>query len=1254
MAKWLFELDEDVLICKDPAGRQRAKVSFEEEDYASLLKWSCDRWIAVEEQRSIGRSVYHWLSELPELEGMFEQACREGLLLRVCSHGPLGKVPWELAHDGRHFLCAQLDPTFFPIRRAMVGAHPPFSPPNRAARLVMVAFDPFPPRDAEEADADYANTDYLDLLSQEEELVLEALVDLTMEVQVEDSGNLALINEALHDVNSHYFEIVHLRGRFVFDGAQACLISEHHDGSIQYARDSRLMLSLAPKMPRLFVLIGYDTGDAEEEAALQAMARDLVGQGAPAVLTWLRPVGDPSVRIACSELYRNLSEGLSLADAVQHVRALLAASDIAGWHGLLLHSDQTEPEPLARPLGQAARCRPGVPSAAVMFAPAGSKSTVCPLPMFVGRRADIQLTLNLLRKQEDGCAKYQGLVLSGEPGIGKSSLSARIRERLFDDRTVVLQGPLSEGSLIRGLNDALNAPRAAEILDNDEDSLFDRLEMLLLEVMEPNAAVITFEDFEVNGMRDESGFYQLDDHGFLVLKPEPARIFNIVTQVVAQTICATRILVTCRFPVTAESVPDALALYRLGALERADVLKKLRQVPILGKRGCGDPVIARQAVAVSGGNPKLLELCGVVVSGPQRRVWRQSFVVRFLDELAKVPQERRLDRAWVLLLEVVSPEARKLLGYLVLIQVPVTCETLYAVVGDTINQCHLNSLLEICLVSVSAGTVGDADRYFVAPGVGEVMGNLREDWDAVREMKVRAARSLYRASWDIDNARQLAQAREAYRLAQVGRENELAVACGLSLAEALVSRSRFVEAGHICGELVAGFGESYSVLREWARAELALGRTDSATQKLQRARQWAVSHPGTTQDHEEPSRCMEAREAPGGTPCRDALDQALAMLEEALPVYEDPYAVCGVPEETRCETASHYSLGLILSNQGRCREAAEHLRRALVKARKMGDLACQATVHLELGDLAMLRGEFEKAQDEIQNAADLWERLGYAKGQAKALLSLARVLRKTEEWEECRDILPEALALSREEADRRLEAHVHREWGDVLLEQGRADDALKHFEPAATLYQSLREKRCYGLTLVAGSEAHRFLGRSERADADLLKAAWILAEERAWRDLTETLFLLGRGRDPLSNDYLAQGVWLSLRIGFDLDQLLPHGYRLMERLGPGHELARMLARALPVLLVMYGDDHPKQREMLNEASRVVLAFVGADMINPETFTMWVAEHGLENPQQVLENLDRALATYIHRGAWIPDRGYFDDLNRPEFSIGYGG
>ncbi|CAM2009515.1 CHAT domain-containing protein [Acanthopleuribacter pedis] len=1251
MAKWLFELVGDVLTCHDPAGRQRAQVTLAEDDYRGLLKWSCESKTALEDRRHIGRTIYHWLTHLPEIEAFFEQACRDGILWRVCGSHSLGKVPWELVHDGEQFLAAGLEPHFFAVRRAQLGAHSPPVLPDRAARLLMMAFNPFPPRDAEEADVDFANTDTLELISQEEALVLEALVDLTLEVQVEDSGNLTLINEALHELNSNYFEMIHLRGRFVFHEGAPCLITENQNGLIQYARDSRLVLSLAPQMPRLLVLIGFDTGEAEEEAALQAMARDLVGQGAPAVLTWLRPAGDPSVRTACAELYRNLSEGLSVIDAVQHVRALLNASSIDGWHNLLLHTDQTAPVPLANAVHAALRCQPGIPNgSAVLFSPAGSKSAICPACMYVGRRTDTQLTLNLLRKQQDGRAKYPGLVLYGAPGVGKSSLAARLRERLFEGRQVVLRGPLSEASLIRGLNDALNDPRAAEILDNDEDTLFDRLEMLLLEVMDPEPAVITFEDFEINGERGSDGFYETDEAGFLALKPEPARIFDTVVRVVSETICETQILVTSRFPVGPREDPDTLALYRLGAMDQADVLKKLRQLPILGKRGCGDPVIARRALAVAEGNPKLLELCGTVVSGPQRRVWSEDYVTRFLDELGKVALDRRLDRAWVLLLEVLTPEARKLLGYLVLIQVPITCETLHAIVGDEINDSHLQGLLEMQLVSVSHGTVGDADRYYVAPGVGEVMDDLRKDWQAVSQMKIRAARSLYRASWDIYNARQLAQAREAYRLACVGRESELAVSCGLSLAEALVSRSRFVEAGWICSELVTRFGEGYAVLREWARAELALGRTDSATQKLQRARQWAVTHPEHMREEDEAPLCAEAREAPGGTPCRDMLDQALSMLEDALPVFEDPYSVCNIPEEARGETASHYSLGLILSNQGRSREAGEHLRRALVKARKMGDLACQASVHLELGDLAMMRGEYERAQDEIQGAADLWERLGYAKGQAKAMLALARVQRKTEELEDAVGALTEALALAGEEEDRRLEAHIHREWGELLLENEDPHAALDHFKQACVLFKELREKRFLALALVDGSEAFQQLGRDERAESDLLKAAWILAEERAWHDLADTLFRLGRGRDPLSNDYLAQGLWLSLRIGFPLDRFLPRGYALMERLGPRHGLARLLARALPVLLVMYGDDHPKQREMLNEASSAVLGFIGADHINPETFTLWVAEHGLENPQQVLENLDRELAHFIHRGSWIPDRAYFQDFRWPEFSI----
>ncbi|CAM2068984.1 Tetratricopeptide repeat protein [Sulfidibacter corallicola] len=1235
MSNWRFDLESAELLCFDGANRLRARVALDEVDpsafFAEVRGESAKH---VTDDQALGRKLFQWLIGLEDHGVPVREALGEGVILRVDIDCPLSDAPWELMHDGQEYSSGRLAPLFLPLRRAIKGAHTLPDPVNRPPRLLMLTFPANPPETQRGVPEDEPEED--PALQEEEGLVLEALAGVPLELQVEDSGCLAILNENLGELDSDYFELIHIRGRVIYHEGKACLLTEDPQGLRQYSHDSRIALALSPDFPRLFFICGLATGDDSERDALLSLAHDMVKQGVPAILTWWRPPGDHGMRTACAELYRSLAEGHSVAEAVAATRAVLAATGVPGWHDLHLLTDDTPMAPIVTPTHTANRLVFQPLQMPHRFAPAGSKAPISSAGAFVGRRCLIQKVLHLFRTIPGMPGYHECVVLHGPQGAGKSSLAARIRERMYQFREIVLVGPLSEAALIQGLNDALNHPRAAEIMDAVNRSMYDRFEMLLVQVMELEPFVVTFEDFEQNARRDEHGMPLLDDDGYLILEDEPATLFTRLLEAINTTVTETRVLVTSTHPVRVSYENAAIGQISIAALNSADVLKKLRQLPWLGSRRHPLATRARKALVLCEGLPGLLE----AVDGLLKLLATPGSAEFTFEEahtrLTAVPLWRRRLALFRFLLEQVDGEGLRLLGFLSLMRIPVSLGTVKALAGGALVDARLNRAIELGLVVLASGEMGSFDRYYLPDEVAELLPETLPETERNQAL-ARAASDLFKESWDICNARQLAQAREAYRLALAANVPDLARDAGLSLAEALISRSRLREATAICQLILDAFGEERRLLRTLARAELALGDADAAAHHLRRARERVTEDPRPGDPVAQNLGDGSART----TATVDAEeDQALSYLEESLAEHEG---------DSRGETASHYSLGLILSNQGRDKEAGDHLREALNRAEALNDRSCQAAVHHELGLLAMKAENYREALSCFQRSLDTRLPEGDGKGRSATLLAMAGVYTELDEPSEAERCLGEALTLSHEAGDLVGEASALHTRAAILAERKEDAAALDHFKRAAAIFKQLGDMRRHAVALADAAWTLGLLGGENDAEGLFLRAVWTLAEERAWPELSRVLYYLGNTSDPMSDYYLAQSFWLSMRIQVPLKDFVLQGYSLMDRFGPDSEVSRQLCSAIPLMILFRSEEHPSHRELLNEAGLRILNFVGAENLTPDAFTLWIAGHGLENPNQVFESLNRALESVVPEEAWVFDRAYFRDFLWPEIS-----
>ncbi len=167
-----------------------------------------------------------------------------------------------------------------------------------------------------------------------------------------------------------------------------------------------------------------------------SLATALVAAGMPAVIGWDGSVSDQAATVFAEYLYDSLARRTDLAEAVGDARrALLASADRwvrADWHlarlwlgpgggGPLVAGNRRRPLQAAHGTRTFLAGKPEVPVAAA--------------DMFVGRRLELQRALRVLRERDKA-----GVLLRGQGRLGKSSLAARVADRLPDHAVAVVYG----------------------------------------------------------------------------------------------------------------------------------------------------------------------------------------------------------------------------------------------------------------------------------------------------------------------------------------------------------------------------------------------------------------------------------------------------------------------------------------------------------------------------------------------------------------------------------------------------------------------------------------------------------------------------------------------------------------------------------------------------------------------------------------------------------------------------------------------
>lgn len=1011
-----------------------------------------------------------------------------GFALHVAGERQLRRLPWELLAGSGTFLARSPYELYGPVAHSRRDDRD-VAPQNRPLRVLFMACAPegiMPVLDFE----------------QEEGRILATTQahDRPIDLLVEESGTIEGLEHVIEGVPAGHFDVCHLTGHAQTKEGEPCFLMEDEFGGRSDVTADRLARAFQGRWPRLIFVSGCSTGQSAIDVL--SMCERLVSAGAPAVLGWALAVDDFAAMDAAAVLYQHLATGADLADSVARARQALCEKDSPFWHLLRLHGDATRMTALVTPPRTRGREVLPIRQAQVEFLHArrrsGATVKVCSRSDFVGRRRVLQRCLAALKAPAEDPRSVEGVLLHGMGGLGKSSLAARLCERLGEFRRVVHCGRLDEVTALRVFTDELHDVDLTA-LHAASSSLERRFSQLLAGALRTIPVVIVLDDFEAN----------LDVLGS-TSQPEALEVVRALLMAIQRSGSRSRVIVTSRY--TFALAPDVRLRHEgVESLAGAELAKKLARLPEFARLGAR-PALLSRAAQLAGGNPRLLEQLNRILADTKDEQ------VGIIDALEAGARSLRDELRLVHLLEAETTNFRRFLACAATFDIPVSRASVLAVAAHLNLQMeelerHLDRAIVLGLIERGTHPATHEPRHFVSTLLRRQLERALSDGERSAAAR-NATQHLYGMPWrkEFDPAVAL----ELHRLALKSEQRDMAAEVAADLVSRWTILCRFGEARSLAEDALRdaseprveiGLADVEQVLGLMGQAQLRLERVlqeRSLPAKLRAEALHGLAMIAELQGDPErvwtlgeeldalSAGCNEPEVESAALHVRARLHAAGNRADEALTLYAKALELQRQVADTQSQAAIMNDLAALHERVGRPDEALNLWQRALDLFDSLGDERGVAAVLHNMAGVHEARGDLDDALSLWNRSLEIEERIGHESGKASTWQEMARAVADGGDLARALPLWDRAMEVLRRIGDTQgLSTALHNiAW--ALLENGDPHQAIARWRESLTLDRHRARPRT--LKLTALGQALLQSGASTEALAHLQEA--LVIEER--------------------------------------------------------------------------------------------------------------------------------------------------------------
>ncbi|MHC5765144.1 MAG: tetratricopeptide repeat protein [Nostoc sp.] len=1212
----------------------------------------------------LGRQLYQWLDGKEGwLRRPLDEADEQTILLDLIKTSEaqglnpetervalgLAHLPWELLHDGAGFLIERQNLSVLPVRSVQQCQTQVIGVQNRPLRLLFMATSPEDPRVPPLG------------FEQEEANILQATKDQPLALIVEESGSVAELANLVQSYEENYFDVFHLTGHGIIytkkdyayllpTGATLadntpCFITEDEVGNMQLTTVNDLAKAFRGRWPRVTFLSGCHTGQVANKGTVPSMAQALVKAGAGIVLGWARPVFDRTGIVAAQALYQALATGATVEEAVKAAQQEMIEKECTDWHLLRIYRDTRPIAELVTPLRTKNREKLKFTAPEQEFLDENNQVKVASQFEFVGRRRPLQRCLKALQESSDQI----GVFIAGMGGLGKSTLAARLCTRVQMQRSnfarVVLIGPLDEIGLLNKLSNKYE--RFADVpalLNEPKVSLKGRLQNFFEAIENEHSPplLLVLDDFEQN-----IPAANIED-GSLRMMAEAYEILGAICAALEENGAESRLIVTCRYLKEDTLPPHRLHLESLAAMSSSDIDKICFPLD----KEVRQQLRTQRIIHIADGNPRLLKWLLEVIQQPG------IAADELLNRLEATEKEFRENILAQTLLNALEVPEQKFLARLSVFHLPVTVEIINAI---SPSASFLQKLTSLSLVESATTHPNQPASYRVTTILEPLLEPVlnEEEWQVTRQQGVR---KIHQVWWEESNQKTEAEALEVVRLGLLAKEQDIAVSIGDMIANRWVNNSRFIEALELCEQVLAVF-QDYRILGTVARAEEVLGFVQEAVAHYQQAIDFCP-------EEELQTKAATLHNMAQVIAQQGDISKAIALWEQSLEISEQIGDVQG-------KAATLNNMARVIDQQGDIARAIAFWEQSLEISEQIGDVKGKATTLNNMATVIANQGDVARAITFWEQSLGISEQIGDIKGKAYSLNNMATVIanqgdiaRAIALWEQNLEIfeqigdvkgkaitlnnmalriadqgdIPKAVAfweqsleISEQIGDIKGKATTLNNMAKVIADHGDIPKAVAFWEQNLEIFEQIGDVKGKAVTFSNIASLAGKTGDKTRQLELNIEAVSALIQIRAYSDLLTVLGNLGVADESNGLVYLAQAIWLTLRIQAPLAKTIQLILAFYNRVPQDNELEAVLGVTAMFFCNLRGEGHPQLEELQERSFKIILDAVGIQGIETqEAFDNWYVQQRLNDPDYFLPRLNQRLEDIVGDG-WLFDR-----------------
>lgn len=983
-----------------------------ERDYYTLLP---------ETTTTTGRRLFRWLNGSDcWLERLFNERPQESLIvLAIATSGNLSHLPWEVLHDEEDFLLAKPFPSILPIRWCYRNKDNPISlanlddsdpPENRALNLLFMATSPqgiLPELNFE----------------QEEASVLAACRRPEIFLRVEESGCLSELKAVLSSYPRNEFDVIHFTGHAGHSDSGPYFITETETGEGYKASAEEIANTLKFNFPYLLFLSGCRTGQRTYRGEDLSLAEELINLGARAIFAWGRPIADIYGTKAAGTLYQALAEGKTVTQAAVLTFQMLLKQNIPDWHLLRLYIADKLPGSLVTPLHTIGRKSAPRFSYRSTFLDSKKTVNVASRESFVGRRRSLQRCLRILSSTAD--SSCIGILITGMGGYGKSSLAARICDRLTEYTPLVWVGMIDEYSIVHQIANWLEDSELRKSLEKEDspEPLKFRLRRIFRVLQNlpetPKPLLLILDDFEQN-LKENC----------IELKPHVAECLTAIISSIQESEAPHKIIITCRYKFDF-SYSDILFHEPLSSLQGADLQKKTAQLSAFQETFRIPKRYQEKAIYLSSGNPRLLEWFDkLLLESLSKSDQVKDYLTPIFRQLEKSESSEHLEEVFAeVLLKQIDASLMELLQRAKIFNLPIPLKILKEISSDIKDlDFVVDKALKLSLLDIDTSTSYlDANSLICAPK------SLPVEEPEDKKLFCQAAKLLY-SCWGEGTYADEAHKLEMHRLAVKGNQVALAESLAEELYSEYAKRSLYKEAISSIKHTLT-ISDSYVLKVRLAASLLSIGEIDSAEENYKEAL----------------AKCESDN---------------LALKSKILYGLGEVLMWKGSPKKARSflrrvvdfqhknnfhsdKAISIHAIANIYLKQGKRSKAIELYLIALSLEEDNGTVSAIGDTNIQLASAYIQEEDFSRALKHLEEALSIFKGLNDKIGKARVLFEMAEIHALQRESSEALHLYERALAIQSGYGDFSLESTIlHNMAFRIYAPIGDIDNAIAYYERA--------------------------------------------------------------------------------------------------------------------------------------------------------------------------------------------------------------